>query len=274
MEIRNVVAKILGLKPVKELKFELVREAALVKELKSELVKEVASVKELKSELVREVASVKKSDKKNRIAFWTSIILALLSIFVAVGNSYLVVDLTQKNSEMQEGKTVVSLLDTAKVDAYSARVLIHNIEESYKSKNNNYNLVYMANQWSESGAKLPYPEALAMALDDKNVRIKLSQTGSSNFNDYKEQLANDRNRIMDPNIEPITKAFTYDSYKHDLQDLTSFLQEEIKFQKGEISEEGMARFYKVLEEKRIKRSEENIKMMEKIVNDFEVNSAQ
>ena len=225
---------------------------------------------------------VEASPKNEHAVRWTPLRLVILSVFLASifgifitrHGVFLASDLTQKNSEMQEGRTVVSLLDNAKVDAYSARVLIHNIEESYKSKNNNYNLVYMANQWSEFGAKLPYPEALAMALDDKNVRIKLSQIGSNNFNDYKEQLASNRNRIMDPNIETITKAFAYDSYKQDLQDLTSFLQEEIKFQKGEISEEGMARFYKVLEEKRIKRSEENIKIMKKIVNDFEVNSAQ
>ena len=248
--------------------------SVIAKVLKSEPAREIASVKELKSELVREIASVKELDKKNRTASLSSKKLSIIGYAVAILCVVLGAWLTQKQSEIQEGRTVLSLLDNAKVDAYSARVLIDNIEESYKSKNNNYNLVYMANQWSESGAKLPYPEALAMALDDKNVRIKLSQTGSSNFNDYKEQLANGRNRIMDPSIEPITKSFTYDSYKRDLQDLTSLLQEEIRFQKDEISEEGIAEFYRALEEKRIRRSEENIKMMEKIVNDFEVNSAQ
>nr|WP_181717096.1 hypothetical protein [Psychrobacter sp.]QJS05529.1 hypothetical protein [Psychrobacter sp.] len=213
---------------------------------------------------------------------WTPLTLVILSVFLASifgifitrHGVFLASDLTQKNSETQENRTVLSLLNNAKVDAYSARTLINNTEELYKSKNNNNSLVYMANQWSESGARLPYPEALAIALDEKSVRIKLSQTGSVNFNDYKEQLANDRNRIMDPNIEPITKSFIYDSYKRDLQDLTSLLQEEIRFQNNEIGEEEIAGFYIVLENKSIKRREENIKMMEKIVNDFEVNSAQ
>ena len=225
---------------------------------------------------------VEVSPKNERAVRWTPFRLVILSVFLASmfgifitrHGVFLASDLTQKNSEIQEGRTVLNLLDNAKVDAYSARVLIHDVEELHKSKNNNYSLVYMANQWSESGAKLPYPEALAMALDEKSVRIKLSQTGSSNFNDYKEQLANDRDRIMDPNVEPITKSFTYDNYKRDLQYLTSFLQEEIRFQNDEISEEEIAEFYKVLEKKRIKRKEENIEMMEKFVNDFEVNSVQ
>lgn len=225
---------------------------------------------------------VEASPKNERAVRWTPLRLVLLSVFLAGifgifitrHGVFLANDLTQKNSETQENRTVLSLLNNAKVDAYSARTIIDNTEELYKSKNNNHSLVDMANQWNESGARLPYPEKLAMTIDDKSVRMKLSQTGSINFNDYKEQLDNDRNLIMDPNINPITKSFIYDTYKRDLQDLTSMLQEEIRFQNNEIGEEEIAGFYTVLENKRTKRMEENIKMREKVINDFEVNSAQ
>ena len=215
---------------------------------------------------------VEVSPKNERADFWTPLRLVILSVFLASifgifitrHGVFLASDLTQEKSETEENKTVLSLLSDAEVDVYSAGTIIDNTEELYKSNNKNHSLVDMANQWNETGARLPYPEALAMALDEKSVRIKLSQTGSNTLNDYKEQLDNDRNLIMDPKFSTFIKPSAYTRYKHDLQDLTSMLHQEIRFQNSEIDEKNIAAFYMVLEKKRVEQIQNNIKENDRV----------
>lgn len=219
--------------------------------------------------------------KNVRAVWWTPFKLVILSVFLAAIFGFFItrhgaslgVDLTQKKSEAQENSAVLSLLSNAKNDAYGARTIIQNMEELDKLQGNSDGLVNIVNGWNAAGAILPYPEGLTTAMNDKSVLTKLSKTSSNTLNDYKEQLDNDRNLIMDPKIETISKLFIYTRYKRDLQDLTSMLQEEIRFQNSETSEEEIAGFYKVLQEKRIELERKDMKEIDKIINNFKVASA-
>lgn len=199
--------------------------------------------------------------EKNPTAFWSPIRQVLLGAFISIittiGSVFLVVELTQNNDEKQERATALKLLELAEADILGTAFTIKDFENRQNKADGNLDTIIAS--WTESGITLPYPIIFKKVMTDDRILVNLSTPSLHTIYSLGEKLDKDRNTIMYSSASDSMKLFYYGQYKSDIEQLYFILNEEIKYQKGDSSEEQVAEAYSDLAMRISGLSEEEFK---------------
>lgn len=191
--------------------------------------------------------------KKEHKSFWSPVrqfifgsFISIMTIIATIAGVFLVVDLTQKNDEKQEKAVALKLLELAEADVLATGFTIKDFEDRQSKVDDNSNNIISS--WTESGITLPYPIIFKKVMTDNRILMNLSTVSLHTIYSLEEELNKDRDILMYENTSASDsiKLFNYGKYKSDIEQLYFILNEEIKYQKGESSEEKVAKAYKDL----------------------------
>lgn len=215
----------------------LVVTIVMSKLLKSEPVKKSDSLEDSLKELVRVL------DENNRPVRWTPIKLLIISSVITLGTSYFitmcsvnkVVSLTEKSNEQQEKSVVLKLLKIAELDLRETFDYIERIRNAQTNTDDIEGCVIPFG--SLPNAILPYPMIFTDVMTDKRVIISLSNANLKILYPHEKELNKYVEEIMIMGYNSPHKEVNYANYSNKLKSLQLTLIEEIKYQKGELSEE-------------------------------------
>jgi hypothetical protein len=188
--------------------------------------------------------------EKSKTAFWSPvrqvILGAIISIVTTIGSVFLVVELTQNNDEKQEKVVALKLLELAEADVLATGFIIKDFEDRKSKEDDSSDMI--TSEWSEAGIALPYPIVFTKVMTDNRILMNLSTTSLHTIFSLEKELDRYRNMVMhtDSSTSDSVKLFNYGRYKSSIEQLYFLLNEEIKYQKGESSEQQVAKVYKDL----------------------------
>lgn len=188
--------------------------------------------------------------EETKTAFWSPvrqvILGAIISIVTTIGSVFLVVELTQNNDEKQEKAVALKLLELAEADVLATGFIIKDFEDRQIKEDDSSDMI--TSEWSESGIALPYPIVFTKVMTDNRILMNLSTTSLHTIFSLEKELDRYRNMVMhtDSNTSDSIKLFNYGRYKSSIEQLYFILNEEVKYQKGESSEQQVAKVHKDL----------------------------
>lgn len=225
MKIRSLVFQMLGFSPARE------------QELLKKLVKEQESSNESLKELVEVLQS------SNSSVFWTPVKLvilsSLISLIITMISVFLVVDETQKNDEEQEKLAVLRLLTVSELDVKKAIDEIDRIGEAELNTDDSQGCII--SHWSDPNATSAYPTIFADVITDRRVILSLSEANVQSLYSYKTKLESSLDDIKHMSYDHPLNEAKYADYRDKLKILQLTLSEEIRYQKGELSETQLAK---------------------------------
>lgn len=189
--------------------------------------------------------------KKEHKSFWSPVrqfifgsFISIMTIIATIAGVFLVVDLTQQNDEKQEKISALKLLELAESDVLATGFIIKDFEDRQSKADGNADSIIST--WAESGITLPYPIIFTNVITDNRILMNMSTSSLHTIYSLGKELDRDRNIIMYTAASDAIKLFHYGKYKSNIEQLYFILNEEVKYQKGESSEEQVAKAYKDL----------------------------
>ena len=208
---------------------------------KDKLKEDLNEGKEQEQELKEEI-STETTPKKDHSHFWKQITPNLLgavsSLLIAIVGAYVAVHLTQKSNEDQEKLAVLRLLKVSESDVKNAIDDIDSIGEAELNTDDIQGSII--SHWSNPNSTSAYPAIFADLITDQRVILSVSDVNLQSLYSYETKLKSSLDAIKLKD-DDLAKETYYAIYRDELKTLQLTLSEEIKYQKGELSEKQLAK---------------------------------
>ena len=177
----------------------------------------------------------KESQLSMKIFVLNSLSTLLITLIVTLSSVWVAVKYTQHNDDKQEKAAVLKLLEAAESHLKVTIVQIDTIGNvQINTDDSKGSTVHFG---SNSHDDLPYPMIFTDVITDKRVILNLSDTNLPIFFPSGKELDKYEDAIMRMSYDSPIKGMKYANYRDELKFLQLVLSGEIKYQKGELSEE-------------------------------------
>ena len=169
----------------------------------------------------------------------TFIITLVVTWVVATHSVNLTIQKTQENNDEQEKLAVLRLLTVSELDVQKAIDEIDRIGEAELNTDDSQGCII--SHWSDPNATSAYPTIFADVITDRRVILSLSEVNVQSLYSYKTKLESSLDTIKHMSYDHPLNEAKYADYRDKLKILQLTLSEEIKYQKGQLSETQLAK---------------------------------
>lgn len=174
---------------------------------------------------------------------WNAVITLTITLIVTwvvtTHGVNLTIQKTQENNDEQEKLAVLRLLTVSELDVKKAIDEIDRIGEAELNTDDSQGCLIF--HWSDPNATSAYPTIFADVITDQRVILSLSDANVQSLYSYETKLESSLDAIKRMSYDNSIKETKYADYRDKLKILQLTLSEEIKYQKGELSEKQLAK---------------------------------